>query len=576
MRAPAHAHLHFRTAFHLVPREGAAIDAFSISIQKTREWVRGRLISSGSGTSATIDGAWFDSGGRYTSAGTGYDCQVRRLPPRVSQTAGESWALRLIHPCASVRSRMWQTDICIERRSAGAAGVSFLNYHWIGGQYVGPEPEAPSPSSPTLVRTLIDLRECEAFHGNVALKTAAIAITDEKLEAFRDNLLRRDRECPVVFVSCLEPDGEYLVAPERIAKSLAGNAIVCYPADLETSRAFCYGMPHELNSRSGMIRVYMPRVNQEDPFDTRRHRFFLPEEIRSNGTDAVVDVLAASLCRRYAQDQVTSALTVDDIDTLALRATLQARMEELTQREDVDWKAQYAADFDPICNRNLELEQEIAELRSQRDEREGQLQNENARLAFELATFKKQRQHAGHASLGNSGVAIVSVEKALGDFGLAVPKLDEALRFVGQCFPHRVIVCPEALSSAARAGINRKSTDLQQASRMLWHLATTVYDYFCGGVRYDGSLDDVILNATGFKLALTESGATKRDSDMLKARQRTVNGVEVDCVPHLKYGKDAATALRIHFGVLASGDARLLVIGHCGDHLDTAGTRRMS
>ena len=49
------------------------------------------------------------------------------------------------------------------------------------------------------------------------------------------------------------------------------------------------------------------------------------------------------------------------------------------------------------------------------------------------------------------------------------------------------------------------------------------------------------------------------------------NGKERDITPHVKAG-NKARLLRVHFCV--DQDEKQIIIGHCGDHLDTYGTRR--
>ena len=48
-------------------------------------------------------------------------------------------------------------------------------------------------------------------------------------------------------------------------------------------------------------------------------------------------------------------------------------------------------------------------------------------------------------------------------------------------------------------------------------------------------------------------------------------GKEVDISPHIK-GRNVKTAFRLHFYI--DRDEEKIVIGHAGEHMDTAGTPR--
>jgi hypothetical protein len=48
--------------------------------------------------------------------------------------------------------------------------------------------------------------------------------------------------------------------------------------------------------------------------------------------------------------------------------------------------------------------------------------------------------------------------------------------------------------------------------------------------------------------------------------------IDVGVVAHIKFGSKAPRLLRIHFAL--DRDSQRVIVGHCGDHLDTAGTRR--
>lgn len=59
----------------------------------------------------------------------------------------------------------------------------------------------------------------------------------------------------------------------------------------------------------------------------------------------------------------------------------------------------------------------------------------------------------------------------------------------------------------------------------------------------------------------------------MKLKQDTYDGLPIDITAHVKCGDNRPPKLRRVYYYLHH-DEKVLVVGHCGDHLDTAGTRR--
>jgi hypothetical protein len=77
-------------------------------------------------------------------------------------------------------------------------------------------------------------------------------------------------------------------------------------------------------------------------------------------------------------------------------------------------------------------------------------------------------------------------------------------------------------------------------------------------------------DSTGFELAVGESQTTKKHKKLGAMRKDFYKGEEIDISPHVKHGTSPGSILRVHYFVHQK--EKLLVIGHCGDHLDTVRT----
>ena len=128
----------------------------------------------------------------------------------------------------------------------------------------------------------------------------------------------------------------------------------------------------------------------------------------------------------------------------------------------------------------------------------------------------------------------------------------------------RIVFAPEARRSAETASFE----DLRTAWRVLRLMAVVLPELYSGrGV----DIEREFRARTGFELALSESRATRRDHQLQRTRRIEVGGKVFEIGAHVKVGVREPRLLRIHYAVHCG----IILVGHCGDHLETAGTRRM-
>jgi hypothetical protein len=72
---------------------------------------------------------------------------------------------------------------------------------------------------------------------------------------------------------------------------------------------------------------------------------------------------------------------------------------------------------------------------------------------------------------------------------------------------------------------------------------------------------------------MNEGRMTQRDSRLMRLREREYEGKLYDISPHVSLNK-GSLSLRVHFAI--EQDSKKLIIGHCGDHLDTFSTQKLS
>lgn len=151
------------------------------------------------------------------------------------------------------------------------------------------------------------------------------------------------------------------------------------------------------------------------------------------------------------------------------------------------------------------------------------------------------------------------------------PEIDELPRdllgvvdLIQKLYPDRVFFTEQARKSAEVASFQ----DIHISWRLLRSMATTLFDLF--GTNCD--LEKEYRDRSGFELALTETGATKDLSEATRQRMIRYGDRYLFGGAHIKYGTKSPRLLRVHFTYRT--ESPVIVVGHVGNHLETAGTRR--
>lgn len=139
--------------------------------------------------------------------------------------------------------------------------------------------------------------------------------------------------------------------------------------------------------------------------------------------------------------------------------------------------------------------------------------------------------------------------------------------FFGRAFPGRLVFSKRGFESVRKANYS----DVAGCWEAMWAMASELYRLF---FENDGEVGDVerkFRELTGIEMSMTEGSQTKADKRLMKKREDTYQGEPLDITPHIKL-RSGNEPFRIYFGVLRS--KKLLVIGDCTGHMETAGTRR--
>ena len=150
--------------------------------------------------------------------------------------------------------------------------------------------------------------------------------------------------------------------------------------------------------------------------------------------------------------------------------------------------------------------------------------------------------------------------------GSAPPELAE------RAFGDRLIITNEAKDSAAKAN---RGISSDETFDILRTLAMNLWPKYFEQDEANGTAGTEFQRETGYYLTFHESAQTNKDPRLLKQREISYDGRTLNIAPHVK-GKSGNrnASLRIHFAI--DRPTRKIIIGHCGDHMETAGTRKVA
>ena len=279
-----------------------------------------------------------------------------------------------------------------------------------------------------------------------------------------------------------------------------------------------------------------------------RHRYFDPGFVEQRGANEIQSLIILSLVHSARRLPAGAVADPTDVQRAAQLEHLRSRVANakgLTAEEA-----------------NVLLEDTEMALR-RAEEAEARIRaEEDTRRAAEAKA--DAMEHALREIERGSQAALVAAEV---DISALPASVEEVLEMVVSLRPNHLYATEEALRSARRASFS----DIHEAWRILWKMGTVLWRLRIEENLGGKALDDAFRAETGIEHASTERSATKKDKRLMDLRILHYEGEDHDMSPHLKLGSQPPNLLRIHYAVVDG----MLVIGHCGGHLDTAGTRRM-
>jgi len=542
--------LHFRCSFDLHAQESR--DAWPILLGTVRKWIAKRANAD---TDGTFKGPWFFKGDQWRHpTRRGIRVLTRACYGDGTPENPNCWGAELEHPCTDFpKWRFWRTHIGVEQYSPTDFRLTMQILHDLRDGYIG-EPTAPSPSSPELIRRLLTSRFWRCTAGSEQLSAYPRDLRVGEGNLFERLLVSRERACPIVLVSQVHPNRGYAVSPTELAKQLAGAAIVFQSENSEVDEELDSLLGERFGCRKGAIRIYFTGLNVTRPRESERHRYIPTTEIECSGPDKVIERVVRCLAR--GSRRPNEILTPFDVENVSRRR----QIDHLRTRQDGgakdEWIQLLEKDNETLNKEKTQLGNEITHL----EEHVEELDDRIRRLEHERDSIKANLERArGPGTDGENVKEIVDCLTKLPE------SLSDAVEKIARIHSRRIAFTDRAVKSASEAEFN----DISTAWRALWAMATTLYDVFFN--EEGGNKQKAFRDQSGFELAMTEGKLTNQDKKLMSLRKDTFMGRAINITAHVKFDR---ARTRAYFCPFQENGTKLIVVGHIGSHLDTAGTRR--
>lgn len=474
----------------------------------------------------------------------------------LSGAQGAAWAVEADELDGEFSRRRWHTRIGLAPAGDGGCILNVQVSHYAVNGFFGYQ-RNPLPSVPRVVRDILASGKLDVRIGASRVSVEEIYLDADTLKRdFMPSLTDRARCLPIVLMTT-DDDGKTPVwDATELASKLVGMATV-YVIDMRDGvlvQAFRDLLPDRTPAgryrigRSAVM-VYRPGIDlsTEDSLSActlfTRHRV---ERYAAGGRDGFINVLMQGLGRGI-DSRPGDVAGIGDVLWLRSRAESERQGERIERlRSDAEAWEEIATD----------QERSYSDATAKVDELTRTVQ----RLEGEKRALERKAAQCAAPSDDDGAARVAECLQV-------IPRdLADLLKLARSIWPDRIVVLPEAMDSA-------KSYDGNLAEE--WDIvrgaATALYGLLFEDDDCESQVADKFQRRTGYELTFSESSATRARADLMKMRERSYGGRTVDISAHIK-GRSQKNTFRLHFYI--DRENELIVIGHAGCHMKTAGSHR--
>lgn len=553
------AQTHYRAFFDIEAARKISLDCISLA-KLVRKWIKEK-----EGFPAELSGAWYYTGGDWKRK---EDSRVHVHTTSDGEVASPTsvWSVRYEHPDSEHKCRLWISDITFQKATETRFRFAMHVYYRIAPGYLGEEPALPTPTTPRLITKMLESKEYSVVAGTSRLTSGYSIVEVGSAKSLSEGILNAGRLIPYVVIS-VDANNYPVLDPRDLSWRLAGNALV-FLLNPHANEELNYFLGKSLACTEGMVRIYQPLVRKTKE-DSVRHRFYLPGVINDIGQEAVSSQITAGLVRRGKVWLDRRPSSLEDVGNLVRRKKMEKLIIKTKSEASSKEKDEIISDYEQLLQ---VAEEQIQSTEKERDKYKEDCESLDERCETLINDLDKEKAKLKYqiSELGKKSDRLREIEaqlSAVHDFKKLPTTLEDAINLIARIHSQKLEFTGEAIESAKSA----EFSDIQMAWELLWQMGTVLH----GILFSEGSKDveSLFKSKTGFELAMTEGKMTKKDAKLAKMRKIVHGGSEFDITPHAKAEKNKKS-LRVHFAL--DRKKNRIIVGHCGNHLDTYGTRRLS
>ncbi len=486
----------------------------------------------------------------------------------------------------------WLTEINVTPRADGSAFVKVRN----GVRYDNgaSEREHVQSTQPKCVLNIISRNDLICRRGGVRLTTTPHAVdltSTQEFEAFLLEIADTSRRIPLIVVNSNEA-GKYPLSDASIARlseRLCGVAQVCTIlwTDAGLSNRFRKGLAeltsqYSLAPQSGEINVYLG-VHAGADGEGVAKQLVVQDKNESRTIQRILNTIIDKTKERIDVEALPAPLQPSNDDRADDRKKDEATVQDGEESSSSDAVAsQCKADGDNAieslqqaaedAQKSLErLHKAIARLQTaplpcSKDDSAGRDAARSEREAIAKAQYYERLYNETKSERD----ALEAKLAAMDDLEAIPTNMSEVVALAGRMFADRLVITPKAVRSAeddSTGGYTEAWRILRALYRDLWPMCFDRDDKPGDRLSADFKL------RTGFELSMNENAITKSSQRCRTQRTLTYGGKTLSLEPHVKgTSGNKSNRLRVYFAI--DREERKIVVGHCGNHLETIGTKR--
>lgn len=465
----------------------------------------------------------------------------------------DNWALEVIHADSKNKSRKWSIEITLSRKDESCIRFVTTSKHWMNEGYIGSIPTNPRPSVPAYVRSIVEANDFVCRKGDELVLREPKEIDVGGGKELFERIISNERFLPAVVVSKSSSSETYNIDTKALHEQLLGNANVYLLSNSRAVSEFNYFSGQDLKCMEGSLRIYMPKVRLGHSSDPNRHRYYSERQLSENDFETIASEIIVGLSRNARAFTLNDIVSIQDVISQGRKH----RLKQLSSHYNINKEEELSLLWEEVEDLNNKIS-EYNSLISLYESENEELKQENSNLKWKASQAEELR--SDNDELRNIMSSFESLDRL-------PSSLSEVVDFIERAYPSRIKFTERGRKSAQE--YVHGGEVYPQAWQILRAMATVLHKLMFEDQSND--LESLFKDQSGFDLAMTEGRQTKRNSSLMRLRKDSYDNKEVDITPHVKYGNRTPSLLRVHF--YPDNERQLLVIGHCGEHLDNFSTR---